>query len=134
MDIGWAVIIAAFIGALIGIGGYLINSCLESRRTKCDHKEERYVGMIKASRGFYESQDKELQQQFIDEYNLAWLYAPDSIVRLANEFFNTVKVKPIPSSDEEKKEALRTLIWSMRKDLFPRTSIKLSEFETWKPT
>lgn len=96
MDVSWAIALAA----LIGIAGYVLNSWLQSRRARFARKEERYMGMIKAIPGFLSGkmevvwEARELKQRFITEFNLAWLYAPDEVVKYANQFLaTTVKGK-----------------------------------------
>ena len=130
METGCAIIISA----LIGIIGYFVKFFFDRRNLEIRRKEERYIGMLKAIYGFYvESENKKLKQKFIDELNLAYLYASDEVIRSAQRFLEAIKVKPVPSTDEEKKNALGNLVISMRKDLKKRTSLKPSDFETWVP-
>ena len=131
METGQAIVIAASIGVV----GYFVKFYLEFRRLEYERKEQRYIGILKTMYGFYVgSEDKELKQKFINELNLAYLYASDDVIKSAQEFFETIKVKPVPSSDTEKKNALANLVMNMRKDLKMRTSLHASDFETWIPT
>jgi len=130
MDTGIAVIIAA----IIAVCGYVIKGNLDIQMREREQKEERYKGMLLAVKGFYaSSQDQQLKQRFLDELNQAYLYAPDHVVQAADKFLDTLKVKPTPSSEEEKRMALASLIIAMRKDL-RKTKIADSEFQTWIPT
>lgn len=130
MDTGVAVIIAA----IIAVCGYMVKGKLDIRMSERGQKEERYKGMLTAIKGFYESsQDRQLKGKFLEELTQAYLYAPDQVIRAANKFLDTVRVKPEPSSEEEKRAALVSLIIAMRKDL-RKTKLLNSEFETWIPT
>lgn len=130
MDTGIAVVIAA----IIAVCGYVVKGELDIRMSQRGQKEERYKGMLRALKGFYESsQEKQLKEKFLEELTQAYLYAPDHVIRAANKFFDTIRVKPEPSSEEEKRKALTSLIIAMRKDL-RKTKLLDSEFQTWIPT
>ena len=129
MDSGIAVIIAAIIAVL----GYIVKGKIDTQARERQQREDRYRGMLKAMQGFYTSfEDKQLKQKFLDEMNQAYLYASDDVMRAANEFLDTVKIKPELSVEEEKKSALANLVLAMRRDL-KKTKLDASEFETWAP-
>jgi hypothetical protein len=130
MDNGVAIIIAA----TIAISGYIVKGRIDIKVRQQQQKEERYIEMLTAMRGFYaHSQTPEYKQKFVNELNQAYLYASDDIIRKANKFLHMVKVKPVPSTEEEKKSALANLVLAMRKDL-RKTKLVESDFETWVPT
>ena len=130
MDNGVAIIIAA----TIAISGYIVKGRIDIKVRQRQQKEERYIGMLTAMRGLYaHSQTPEYKQKFVNELNQAYLYASDDVIRKANKFLHMVKVKPAPSTEEEKKSALANLVLAMRKDL-RKTKLVESDFETWVPT
>ena len=126
--------VAIIIAAIIAVLGYIVKGAIDIRMRQRQQKEERYIGMLTAMRGFYtHSQTPEDKQKFVNELNQAYLYASDDVIRSANRFLNTVKIKPEPSREEEKKSALANLVLAMRKDL-RGTKLVESDFETWVPT
>ena len=130
LDSGVAIIVAAIIAVI----GYVVKGKIDVRMRERQQREERYKGMLIAIQGFYiSSHDIELKQKFVTELNQAYLYASDDVIRVANRFLNTVKIKPEPSREEEKKSALANLVLAMREDL-RKTKLIESDFETWVPT
>jgi hypothetical protein len=114
MDTGIAIIIAA----IIAVVGYVIRTALDIIMREREQKEERYKGMLMSIKGFYEfSKEPQLKEKFIEETTMAYLYASDKVIQKANKFLDMVKTESKPSSDEDKRKALATLIISMRKDL-----------------
>lgn len=130
MDSGIAIIIAA----IIAVFGYVVKGKIDIQVRERQQREDRYRGMLTAIQGFYvSSQNRELRQKFVDELYQAYLYAPDDVMRAANNFLDTVKTKPEPSTEEEKKSALANLVLEMRRDM-RKTKLAASEFESWGPT
>lgn len=92
--------IAIIVAAVIGIFVYFVKWQLEKRSLEYKRKEERYTGMLKSMQGFYKDiGNKDAKQKFINEFNLAWLYASDDVIRAVNKFFNTIKAEGVKSSD-----------------------------------
>ena len=125
--------IAIIIAAIIAVLGYVVKGRIDTQARERQQREERYRGMLAAMQGFYiSSENKQLRQKFVDELNQAYLYASDDVMRAANKFLDTNKIRPEPSAEEEKKSALANLVLAMRKDL-RKTKLRASEFETWAP-
>lgn len=133
-------IIKTIAGVLIGSGllGHVIMAWLNRKRKIAENKEKIYKSMLHSLRGFYTGTNHQeapkLKQAFIKEYYGSWLYCPDSVVRAINNFFQAVRVKPQPSTEEQKKRALFEVFLAMRKDMGIKTNLEYDDFETWIAT
>ncbi len=96
-------------------------------------KEERYQRLLNSMTGFYEGTEcQKSKDEFIDQSRLAWLYCPDSVVRLANRFLETVEGKEKKSMLRERETALGNLVLEMRREMYPKTSLNTTDFRLWK--
>jgi len=84
---------------------------------------------------FYKDGPKEGAGRFLEQYRLAWIYAPDSVVRALNAFVGSQKIEPNEEKqkatqrrDREGQEKLALLIAEIRLDLF-RSSKKETELK-----
>ena len=116
---------------------------LLAEKSKQDHedyirKEERYIKLISAVKGFTEQQSSsELKQEFIDQLNLCWLYCSDSVIIKGYDFLDQVTLGQ-NSTSEQKKEALGKFMIEIRHDLidkraFKETNLKPSNFKLLRP-
>ena len=98
-------------------------------------KEDRYLGFLNSLKGFYvSSASPEAKRTFLSEWQLAWLYCPDNVMRRANEFLDAVKVKQVKSTDQEKEAALAAFVLELRRDLLGKTSLSAADYNTWVST
>lgn len=111
-----------FIPAAGATVAWFINERRKVRWEQFKRKEERYQELLRCIKGFYvESSNRELKRQFIDQVSLCWLYAPDEVIRYANNFFTTIHTSRKPlANDEEKEKALGQFILEIRKDMLSR--------------
>lgn len=102
-----------------------------SKRSEEEYKrkEERYIELVTALRGFYvESFYKEMRENFLRQLNLCWLYCPDDVIHKAYKFLLTVQTsQKQPASDKEK--AVGEFILAIRKDLLSRKSVRSTTLE-----
>ena len=120
---------------LVGVVMWLLNQRTKWKWEQHVRKEYRYRGLLGSLTGFYvgsESADK--TDEFIREWRLAWLYCPDNVIYLGNNFLNTMTVKEGESTDEEKKTALRNLMLELRRDMIgkKRTCLKAEDYMAWR--
>jgi len=109
-----------FAPVLVAILAWLLNESSKRSWEQYKRKEERYKELLLSLRGYYAaSEDLEKRQQFLDQVNLCWLYSPDTVIRKANEFLNTVKTGT-QATDADRVEAAGELFVAIRKDLMPR--------------
>lgn len=129
----------SFAAALLGIGATLWLAAKEYRETERAKKEERayvrrerrYAGLLKSLPGFFvNSTNRAATDEFIREYNLAWLYCPDDVVRACNSFLLAASGRH-PMTDDERKATLANLVVTMRRDLRGESGLTADEFEVW---
>lgn len=130
-------------GVVIGLIAGFITLFLNERSKRSEEeykrKEERYVELINALRGFYvDSQNKELKESFLRQLNLCWLYCPDDVIQKAYRFLSAVHTGQKPS-DGEKERAVGELILAIRNDLLNRkpvrrTNLKPEDFKHLRAT
>jgi len=90
-------------------------------------KEENYKELLRCLKGCYVStQDRELENQFLHQVNLLWLYAPDPVIRIGYAFLDKVKTG-VSASDREKELACGALVAAVRKDLLARRIVRRSK-------
>ena len=75
--------------------------------------------MLKSIRIFYKGNASPGAGAFLEQYRLAWLYAPDDVIR-AIEAFLITQTQNVQAEQKNQlgQEALRQLVSSIRKDLF----------------
>jgi hypothetical protein len=107
-----------FVIPLIGaILAWFINEWRKRSLEEYQRKEERYRQLILALKGFYEGQqDSKLKQEFIDQFNLCWLYCPDEVIKKGYVFLNSF----ITENKIDKHTALGEFIAEIRRDLILR--------------
>jgi hypothetical protein len=130
------------------IGGIIAWFANESRKRVWEEykrKEEKYLSLIRAIKGFYISslepeEAKILKQHFINQLETCWLYCPDNVIKKGYEFLATVHTDA-KNNETEKEQALGDFILAIRKDLFgrrfiffKRTSLLPMDFKVLKPT
>lgn len=116
--------------------GYWLNNVL-NRRAEIKLRQyelmiPRYEKILSSLSGFYDTTNPSARQQklgqFLKEYEAAFLFAPDEVVDLLNDF---LKVMSIQNFDQQAgKETLRKLILAMRRSLgYRKTKLKLEDFQ-----
>lgn len=103
-------------------------------------KEERYKALLKLLTGFYVPIDpkdahaaREQKTLFLQEWRLAWLDCPDSVIQCGDHFLSLVRTGET-HSDEIKEDAVASLVAEMRKDLFRRTKLTAKDYRHWAST
>ena len=126
----------AVLGPILGgVVMWLLNQRSKWKWEKHIRKEERYVGFLDSLTGFYVgSESGEKKTEFIRQWRLAWLYCPDEVIRLGNDFLDTVKVKKEKSTDEEKETALANLVLELRRDMVGKvkTCLNIADYKVWR--
>ena len=113
----------------------------ENKRNKQEYKrkEERYIELVNALRGFYiDSFDKEKRENFLRQVNLCWLYCPDEVIQNAYKFLMMVHTDQ-KQQDADKEKAVGEFILAIRMDLIGRkpvksTSLKSEDFKHFGAT
>jgi len=126
----WLVpVVTAIVAA---VGGYFLREFdkrKEREEEEYRRKEERYVNLINSLRGFIVgSYDKNLQEAFVKELNLAWLYCPDDVIKKAYALLSLGDTdrsadEKLPT-DEAKEKAIGELFLALRRDLLSRKLVK----------
>lgn len=136
--------------ALIQVGGTVfvlvagfitlfINERNKRNQQEYKRKEERYIELVNALRGFYvESIDQEKREEFLRQVNLSWLYCPDEVIQTAYNFLMMVHTDQ-EHQDAEKEKAVGEFILAVRMDLIGRkpvksTSLKPEDFKHLRAT
>lgn len=103
-----------------------------AQRTQSEYnrKEALYRELLRTLNVFYKGGPRTGAGPFLEQYRLAWLYAPDNVIRILNTLANTLKVDPSEqrmSSDQLRHiqqardvngaQALSELVAAIRKDL-----------------
>jgi hypothetical protein len=124
---------------ITGFVSWLLNEHSKRLGEEYQQKEERYVELVKALRGFYaDSADQALRESFLQQLNLCWLYCPDEVIQKAYSFLRMVQPDQ-KQSDAEKEKAMGELILAIRKDLLTRkpvrsTALKPEDFKHFRAT
>jgi hypothetical protein len=101
----------------------------EQRRAEDRRRREaNYRDLLLAAKGFGVGGDAVMRQQFIDQYNLAWLYAPDAVVLGLNEFFEAVE-KGRSARGASPDEALAAVVVAARRDLIVGDAVEATELD-----
>ena len=114
------------------LGGIITWSFTEKAKRSHEEyirREERYANLIRAIHGFSsELGSQELQQKFIGELELAWLYCPDEVIKKGYAFLETMEVGQ-KASQENIQKALGELMIEIRVDLLKRKSVKSTDLK-----
>lgn len=123
------VLIAALIGSILGpILVEFMRLKIEPKRKEREEIESRYFNMIKNLKGFYTtSLNKDEKRVFQKHYRLAWLYAPDDVIKAINDFLNAVS-RPSSVDGERERKATRNMMYEMRKSFRGKTELKAEDF------
>jgi hypothetical protein len=124
---------AIIVSAVIGVIGYLIKYRLSQKSEAMAKKREVYEEISTALGVFVAGRDTtpDDKKRFLDQYSKLWLWAPDSVIRAANEFIDIIMTLNSSNRQEQRnaKHAYTNFVIEMRKDLgFPKTSLKFDEY------
>ena len=125
--------------ALIAVMAWSLNESAKLEWAQYTRKEESYRRLLESSRGFYSStRSAQMRQDFLNELNQCWLYAPDEVIKKGYSFIETVH-KGSGKTEEEQKRAMAEFVVAIRKDMLSRTAIKDTmlqpkDFRHLKPT
>ncbi|MEL7627052.1 MAG: hypothetical protein AAGU15_09365 [Anaerolineaceae bacterium] len=130
-------------GAVIALVAGLITLFINERNKRSEQeykrKEERYIELVNALRGFYiDSFDKEKRENFLRQVNLCWLYCPDEVIQTAYSFLMMVHTGQ-KQQDADKEKAVGEFMLAVRMDLIGRrpvksTSLKPEDFKHLRAT
>jgi hypothetical protein len=126
----WTQLIVVVLTAAVGFATWYLNEWGKRREADYVRREQRYVELVKALRGFHEgSENVEAKEQFLIQLELCWLYGSDEVVRAAYSFLNKVNTQQT-STPIERATAAGDLMVAIRNDLLRRAPLKCS---TLKP-
>lgn len=114
---------------------WFVSQWQQRSRDEFLRREALYGELLRAMQGFYEaptqqlqnstamiapiSQATQLKNEFINQYRLAWLFAPDPVILAVNTFFDAMHAqRETPASGREKEEALGKVVTEVRRNLF----------------
>lgn len=119
---------AALIGSILGpVIIELLKLITEPKRKERRESEVRYFNMLTNLTGFYAGTlDKKQIETFYEHYRVAWLYAPDEVIKSINNFLIAVGGAPTTETGAEK--ATRKMIFEMRRAFKGKTKLKPEEF------
>jgi hypothetical protein len=124
-------LVGILLGALIGsIFGPIVIELLklrtEPKRKERQESEIRYYNMLQNLTGFMGIGDKKQIDTFYEHYRIAWLYAPDEVIKSVNNFLISVGgAQPSPSKSDIES---RKMIFEMRRAFKGKTSLKPEDF------
>lgn len=129
-------VVVPLLGAVVA---WLANEHRKRAWEEYKRKEDKYITLLSALKGFYTSADadnaKQLKQRFLDELAACWLYCPDEVIRKGYAFLSTVHTGQT-KSNEEKEHAVGDFVLAIRRDLFGkhlflinRTRLKPDDFK-----
>src|SRR5690625_6401742 len=106
-----------FVIPLMGtVIAWLVNEWRKRVADQYQRKEESYKKLIHSLRGFYEDSDndkgsnnKSLVSDFLEEFNITWLYCPDDVILKGYAFLETVQTKH-SHDDKDKEKAMGEFI------------------------
>jgi hypothetical protein len=111
------------IPALVAIGAWFWNERSKLVWEQYKRKEENYKELLRSLKGFYlATHDQELIKQFLFQRDMLWLYAPDTVIHIAQTFLE--KQSTPDTQDGDKMNATGTLIVAIRKDLLENKPVK----------
>ena len=110
--------------ALIAVMAWSLNENAKLEWAQYTRKEESYKRLLESSRGFYSStRNAQMRQNFLDELNQCWLYAPDEVIKKGYLFLETVH-KGSGKREEKQQRAMGEFVVAIRKDLLSRKIVK----------
>jgi len=116
----WKIAAPLFVGILT----WFLNERSKLSWEQYKRKEESYKQLVLSTKGFtLHSGSKELKDNFLDQLNVCWLYAPDDVIEKGYNFLDSVYVGA-ETTQQEKQDAMGDFILSIRKDLLTRKSVK----------
>ncbi len=116
-----------FLGVIGAVGAWLWsvytwrkNQDVQRAQNEYQRREQLYREMLKSMAVFYKGVGQLAGAgSFLEQYRLAWLYAPDEVIRAIEAFLVTQKTEiPADQKDQLGRKALAELVSSVRKDLF----------------
>ena len=142
----WISVLAVVLGLWLSAWTWYITEQNKLLADEYKRKEERYIHLLDALRGFYTgSEDKQKNIEFLKQVDLCWLYCPDDVIRKAYGFIELMKpeVKASYNNNNElqrkQKEAVGELVLAIRKDLLEKTpvektTLKQEDFQMLNPS
>lgn len=120
-------VILALITAIIGpITIDYLRFRAELKKKEHDEIESRYINMIKDQTAFYISMnDEKKKEDFLENYRLAWLYAPDEVIIAMNGFLKALGATPDGSKLEK---TLQQMVLATRKAFRGKTLLKAEDY------
>jgi hypothetical protein len=116
-----------FLGVIGAVGAWLWsvytwrkNQDVQRAQNEYQRKEQLYREMLKSMIVFYKGANPMVGTgSFLEQYRLAWLYAPDEVIRAIEAFLGTQKSEiPADQKSQLGQKALAVLVASKRSDLF----------------
>lgn len=84
--------------------------------------------MLKNLTGFYEETlDMKKMETFYEHYRVAWLYAPDEVIKSINDFLIAMGDAP-KTTETEAEKVTRKMIFEMRRSFKGKTKLKPKDF------
>jgi len=119
---------AALIGSILGpVIIELLKLRTEPKKKERREIEVRYFNMLKNLTGFYAGTlDKKQIETFYEHYRVAWLYAPDEVIKAINNFLIAVGATPKTETDADR--AARNMVFEMRRAFKGKTKLKPKQF------
>ncbi len=130
-----------FVGVIGAVGTWLWsvytwrqNQRVLRAQNEYQRKEQLYREMLRSVAVFYKGANQAAGVgPFLEQYRLAWLYAPDDVIRAFEAFLLTQKPEvPAIQKDQLGQKALAELVSSVRNDLFTTanlpTALKATNF------
>ncbi|MFL5814667.1 MAG: hypothetical protein ACJ763_13920 [Bdellovibrionia bacterium] len=113
----WITFVGTILTVLVSLAIWTLTQRANRMAQERMRREERYQALLDSLRGFYvSSYDQSLRSEFLRQLNLAWMYCPDAVIKVAYEFLETVRDQK-KVKDEEKELALGRLVLAIRKDM-----------------
>lgn len=133
MRVDWKYVLSIFGASAVWIWSVYTwhrSQAAERRQREYNRKEGLYRELLRTLNVFYNGGPQTGPGPFLEQYRLAWLYAPDNVIRILNRLAETLKVnsseqrmspdqllKIRQSRDVEGGQILSELVAAIRKDL-----------------
>lgn len=115
----WADVLKLSVPVALAKSCWLLNEHSKRQWERHKRKEDRYIALLTALKGFYVSADPQTatidKNMFIQQLSLAWLYCPDSVIRNGYRFLESAETG-VCEADEEKERSVGELVLCMRND------------------
>jgi hypothetical protein len=111
------------------------NQDVQRAQNEYQRKDQLYREMLKSISTFYKGASPSVGvAQFLEQYRLAWHYAPDDVIGAVGGFLDTQKADiPAVQKNTLGQQALAELVASVRKDQFTTakliTTLRASDFK-----